>query len=341
MSCPWMIEVRATAGEFALEVSVEVDARVIALFGPSGAGKSTLVECLAGVRPVEGRWSIGGVSAPAVGWVPQDGGLFPHLSVADNIGYAGRTGAAYERAIEVLGLQGLLSRRPGGLSGGERQRVALARALASEPDVLLLDEPLSGVDLPRRAGVFRWLLDATASFGVPTLYVSHDPAEVLAIADHVVMLDGGRVVASGEPSGLLAEAGAMRLLDRLGFENVFEVRVGGDVVTGRAVPVVTPGGATLLAPAGVSPRSGSGWIAVQARDVMLSASAPGPISARNVLEGQVVAVRDGGDHALVEIATGDPWVAQVTHEAVEALGLRVDTPVWVVVKTHAVHWLAD
>jgi molybdate transport system ATP-binding protein len=217
----------------------------------------------------------------------------------------------------------------------------LARALASEPEVLLLDEPLSGVDLPRRASVFRWLLDATEAFGVPTLYVSHDPAEVQAIADHVVLLDDGCVVASGAPSELLAEVTAMRLLDRLGFENVFEVTVAGEPVAGRAVPVQTRGGATLLAPAGVVPRSPTGWVAVQARDVMVSKSPPGPISARNVLEGRVVAVRDTGEHALVEIETQDRWVAAVTHEAVESLGLVSGVSVWVVVKTHALHWLVD
>ena len=343
MSASWSVRAAAHAGSFHLDVAFEATARVVALFGPSGAGKSTLVECLAGVRAFEGAWTLGGRVGGElrVGWVPQEGALFPHLSVGDNIAYAGRRGEAHDRAITVLGLEGLLGRSPDTLSGGERQRVALARALASEPDVLLLDEPLSGVDLPRRASVFRWLLEVKAAFGVPTLYVSHDPAEVLAIADQVVLLDEGRVVAAGDPAALLEEVTALRLLGRLGFENVFEVRVVGEPVDGRAVPVLTGGETTLLAPAGVGPRSGSGWLAVQARDVMLSKAKPGPISARNVLEGRVVAVRDAGDHALVEIDAGDKWVARVTHEAVEALELTPEGAVWVVVKTHALHWLAD
>ena len=96
-----------------------------------------------------------------------------------------------------------------------------------------------------------------------------------------------------------------------------------------------------MAPAGAVPRSPTGWVAVQARDVMLSQAAPGPISARNVLEGRVAAVRDAGDHALVEVEATDQWVAAVTHEAVESLGLTPGVTVWVVVKTHALHWLAD
>ncbi len=341
MSHRWTVDARVRAGDFTLEAAFEADARVVALFGPSGAGKSTLVECLAGLRAFDGTWSIREAASPRIGWVPQDGVLFPHLSVGDNIAYAGRRGEMHDRAIEVLGLSGLLGRMPGGLSGGEAQRVALARALASEPDVLLLDEPLSGVDLPRRASVFRWLLEVKAAFGVPMLYVSHDPAEVLAIADHVVLLDEGRVVGSGLPGTLLEEATALRLLDRLGFENVFAVTVAGEPTQGRAVAVRTTGGATLRAPAGTAPRSGAGWVAVQARDVMLSGEAPGPISARNVLEGRVDTIRDAGDHALVQVTATDAWIAQVTHEAVETLGLAPGSAVWVVVKTHALHWLAD
>ncbi|MDP6944057.1 MAG: TOBE domain-containing protein, partial [Myxococcota bacterium] len=158
---------------------------------------------------------------------------------------------------------------------------------------------------------------------------------------HVVLLDEGQVVGAGEPAGLLEEATALRLLDRLGFENVFAVRVEGEPAQGRAVTVRTAGGAALLAPAGAVPRSGAGWLAVQARDVMLSREAPGAISARNVLEGRVAAIRDAGDHALVQVEAADPWVAQITHEAVEALGLTPAAPVWIVVKTHALHWLAD
>jgi len=341
MSPRWTVDLRTQAGSFSLEADFEAEARVVALFGPSGAGKSTLVECLAGVREGEGGWSLGEATAPRVGWVPQDGGLFPHLSVADNLGYAGRRGEMHDRAIAVLGLSELLDRMPGELSGGERQRVALGRALASEPEVLLLDEPLSGVDLPRRASVFRWLLEVKAAFGVPMLYVSHDPAEVMAIADCVVLLEGGQVVGQGAQERLLEEAAALRMLDRLGFENIVEVEVQGEAVAGRAVAVKTAGGARLLAPAGSAPRGGVGWLAVQARDVMVTSEAPGPISARNVLEGRVEVIRDAGDHALVEIAAGDRWVAQLTHEAVEALGLRDGAAAWVVVKTHALHWLAD
>jgi len=215
MSALWSIQASIHAGTFHLDVALESEARVVALFGPSGAGKSTLVECLAGVRAFDGTWRLGGRAGDGlrVGWVPQDGVLFPHLGVGENIAFGGRRGEAHDRAISVLGLEPLLARAPETLSGGERQRVALARALAFEPDVLLLDEPLSGVDLPRRARVFRWLLDAADAFGVPLLYVSHDPAEVLAIAGHVVLLEAGRVVAAGEPSELLAEVASLGRAD--------------------------------------------------------------------------------------------------------------------------------
>ena len=202
----WRIDAKVDLGGFKLEVDVRCVGRVLGLFGPSGSGKSTLVERIACVQPFDGEITVDNrsVGELRVGWVPQEGALFPHLSVAENIDYSGRRGDVRDRAIEVLGLGGLLGRSVVGLSGGESQRVALARALASEPDILILDEPLSGVDLPRRATVFSFLLDVLKQFELPMVYVSHDPAEMLAIVEHVLLLDNGLVVSDGPPSKLLA-----------------------------------------------------------------------------------------------------------------------------------------
>ena len=203
----WRIDVRADLGGFELKVDVVCRGRVLGLFGPSGSGKSTLVERMACVQQFEGEITVDNrpASELRVGWVPQEGALFPHLSVEENIDYSGRCGAIRDRAIEVLGLTPLLGRSVVGLSGGETQRVALARALASEPDILLLDEPLSGVDLPRRATVFSFLLDVLNKFELPMVYVSHDPAEMRAIVDHVLFLDDGLIVGDGSPHKLFAD----------------------------------------------------------------------------------------------------------------------------------------
>ena len=212
MSHRWNLDIQTMVGGFQLGVSIDCSANVLALYGPSGAGKSTLVECLAGVRSFSGHARLDDKSRAhwRVGWVPQDGTLFPHLSVVENIDYSGRRGASRDQAIEVLGLSSLLERRPQGLSGGEQQRVALARALASEPDLLLLDEPLNGVDLMRRAQIFRLLQSIRDVFRIPMLYVSHDPLEVQAMADHVCLMSDGCIESSGQPKVLLEEARKLR-----------------------------------------------------------------------------------------------------------------------------------
>ena len=350
MSPRWQIEIEATAGEFLLHTNFTVDGQVVALFGPSGAGKSIFVEALCGIRPARGLITIdgnnlleAGRSLPAcarrVGWVPQDAALFPHLTVAQNLAFSGN--GIDQKAVEVLGISNLLERMPALLSGGERQRVALARALCSKRLVLVLDEPLSAVDLPRRARVFRHLLDVRSEFGLPMLYVSHDPAEVLAIADEVVLLDEGRQLGVGSPRELLANASAMRFLDRLGFENVLAVELVEQAPPGHAVIVNTPGGCELVAPSPPSSRAKSTWLAVQADDVILANVEPRGLSARNIIAGKVSAIEESGNHLLVRVDCGDEWVATLTRRAVRELNLAPGSAVWVVIKTHSMHWLAD
>jgi molybdate transport system ATP-binding protein len=187
---------------FTLEVSLEMRARTTALYGPSGAGKTSLLEVIAGLRrPTRGFVSIndhvvvdeGVFVAPRtrrVGYVPQDDALFPHLSVRHNVFYGG-TRAAH--VIELLDLAPLLERGVKKLSGGERKRVALARALLRDPEILLLDEPLAGVDHAMRARVLEYLVRVRDEFRVPIVYVTHQREEVDALCDEVVMMNEGRV----------------------------------------------------------------------------------------------------------------------------------------------------
>ncbi len=351
----WEVELEARAGDFSLRVEFRSEATALGLFGDSGAGKSTLVECLCGLRPARGRIRVGGEDwldgrrslAPAarrVGWVPQDAALFPHRSVAENLDWGLRPEADRARIIEVLGLGGLLERRPAELSGGERKRVALGRALCAAPRVLLLDEPLAGLDLARGARVLGYLLAVREEFQLPLLHVSHDPAEVLALAGEVVLLDGGRVRARGPARELLGDALALRLLDRLGLENVLRVRAADEVRPGHALRVRSRGGRVLVAP----PRGGDGaWrgrealLAVRAEDILLAAEEPRGLSARNCLPGVVHALHETAERVLVEVDAGDRWRAALTRRAVAALALAPGRPVWVVVKTHSMHWLAE
>ncbi|HYH08890.1 MAG TPA: ATP-binding cassette domain-containing protein [Thermoanaerobaculia bacterium] len=187
--------------EFTLDVSLDLDARTTALYGPSGAGKTTLLELIAGLRtPQNGRIELHGrdvTNVPPrhrrVGYVPQDDALFPHLSVRQNVMYGAR--AMPDDVIDVLELAPLLDRSVKRLSGGERKRVALARALLTQPAVLLLDEPLAGVDVALRGRVLEYFVRIRDELAVPTLYVTHHMEEVEALCEELVTIDRGRIVA--------------------------------------------------------------------------------------------------------------------------------------------------
>jgi molybdate transport system ATP-binding protein len=196
----------------------------LVLFGPTGAGKTVTLRAIAGLeRGARGTISLGGEAlldsaagrfvppqARGVGYAPQHASLFPHLTVRENlrVGAEGGDGARrneeLEELAEALGLGAIAGRYPAALSGGERQRVALARALARGPRLLLLDEPLSALDLAERRRLERWLQGFALARALPTVLVTHDPLEAAAIGDHLALFEGGRVVAEGPPTRLLA-----------------------------------------------------------------------------------------------------------------------------------------
>ena len=200
-------------GSFTLEIRARFDARITALFGSSGAGKTTILDTIAGLRrPSSGAIGVGrgccstagiAIDVPTqhrhIGYVAQDVALFPHMSVQRNVLYGRRDGQrlSLETVTRMLEIAPLLERRVAQLSGGERQRVALARALMSAPELLLLDEPLAAVDVERRRRILPYLERVRDDLMVPIIYVTHDPAEVRQLAEHVVILDNGRVTGAG------------------------------------------------------------------------------------------------------------------------------------------------
>jgi molybdate transport system ATP-binding protein len=204
------IDIELVQGTFTLTAAFQLDARAAAIFGPSGAGKTTILDAIAGLRtPQRGSIAIDGrylysserrVNVPPyqrhVGYVPQDVALFPHMNVRRNLLYGTRDSAVrleLARVAAMLEIEPLIERRVTDLSGGERQRVALGRALMSGPSLLLLDEPLAAVDVPLRRRIIPYLRRVRDELTIPFLYVSHDRAEVDALADAVVMIDSGVV----------------------------------------------------------------------------------------------------------------------------------------------------
>ena len=219
------VQLRHGFGDFDLETAFEGPAGgVTVLFGPSGAGKSATLSAIAGtLRPAAARIAIGtrvltdtaaGIHVPPekrrIGIVHQDARLFPHMPVRANLLYgwtraAGAGAIRLEPVVEVLGIGHLLERRTADLSGGERQRIAIGRALLSQPDLLLLDEPVSSLDAGRRSEILGFVADLKARFRLPMVYVTHDAAEARSLGDHVVRIAAGRVVAQGPPHAILPD----------------------------------------------------------------------------------------------------------------------------------------
>jgi molybdate transport system ATP-binding protein len=201
------LDVTMRQGSFALEVRQQASVEVLGLFGPSGSGKTSLLEAIAGIRtPDEGLIRVGDrvlfssadrINLPPrdrhIGYVPQDALLFPNMNVIENIRYGARH-RELDGVVDILELQPLLDRRIDKLSGGERMRVAIARALMTKPSILLLDEPLAGIDRGRRDRILPYLLKIRRELHVPLIYVTHDEEEMTPIADRVLRLSEGRVV---------------------------------------------------------------------------------------------------------------------------------------------------
>lgn len=206
-------------GTFAMTLAARIEARTTAIFGPSGAGKTTALDVIAGLRrPIRGRIAVGGlvlldtkvgVDLPPrqrhVGYVPQDVALFPHMNVRRNLLYGSHPGISPDlaRVVEMLEIDGLLDRRVSALSGGERQRAAIGRALMSGPSLLLLDEPLAAVDVPLRKRILPYLERVRDALRIPIIYVSHDRDEVRGLADHVLLIESGKLIGSGPPATVL------------------------------------------------------------------------------------------------------------------------------------------
>ncbi|OWK41891.1 molybdenum ABC transporter ATP-binding protein [Fimbriiglobus ruber] len=326
---------------------------VTALFGPSGCGKTTVLRCLAGLeKPEIGTLVFGGETwsdadrriflSPqrrGVGFLFQDYALFPHLTVAGNIAYGLSGLSRTERfrrvadILDVLHLNGLGDRYPGQVSGGERQRVALARALVCRPRLLLLDEPLSALDAPTRERLRPELRRVLAGFGVPAIVVTHDRTEAAALADHLVVMDRGKVCQDGPVADVFARPADAAVARIVGTDTVVPGRVVG-ADSGLAVVAVGP--ARLLA---VPPDSLTNdvFVCIRAEEVVLVGGEAGASSARNRLPGTVAAVAAEGPLVRVSLDCGFPLVALVTRPSCAELGLVPGTVVTALVKAPAVH----
>jgi molybdate transport system ATP-binding protein len=341
----------ALAGGFRLNAALSLpldQAPVTALFGPSGAGKTTLLRLLAGlVRPDAGTiafrdrvWcdTARGVwlepQQRRAGFVFQHYALFPHLTVARNVAFAATPPAA-QRMMERFNLASLANRLPRALSGGEQQRVALARALAAEPDLLLLDEPLSSLDAAARLRTRRELRALLSGAGVPSIVVTHDRTEAIALADWMAVMVEGRILQTGPVREVFARPASAQVAEAVGVENVLPAEI-----VSRAAGLVRlrVGGAALECLDGGE--SAPLLASIRAEDVALTRDAASASTQRNRLHGVVRAIFIEGALARIELDCGFPLVALVTAQSAADLNLQPGESLTAIVKTTSVHLIA-
>ncbi|MGV8840277.1 MAG: molybdenum ABC transporter ATP-binding protein [Bauldia sp.] len=339
---------------FRLDVAFAAGDGVTALYGRSGAGKSTLAGIVSGlVRPKSGRVVLdgevlldtaAGTAVPArrrrIGVVFQEGRLFPHLSVRENLLFGrrflpGRAPADLAAIVDLLGIGALLDRRPRTLSGGEQQRVAIGRALLMTPRALILDEPLASIDVPRRAEILPYLDRLKREMRVPILYISHAIEEIARLADTVVVLEAGRVAALGPAAEIVAGLGIASLAPAE--EGVILPAVVERTIAGRATFLRHAAGELAVPPVEAPPGTVL-RVRIHARDVALAVGEPGRVSFRNRLPAIVAEIVAGGAGGVtVRLdAAGSVVLARVTADAIDDLGIRVGDRVTALMKAVAV-----
>ncbi len=347
------VAVTKRRGSFLLDANFTMPTPgVVALFGRSGCGKSTLINVIAGLLTADsgsvaldravlldtGRRIDVAPERRRIGYVFQDARLFPHLRVEANLRYAlsrasGKRYVGFDAVVGMLGLGPLLPRRTHELSGGERQRVAIGRALLSQPKLMLLDEPLASLDNERREEVLPYLESLRDHLAIPMVYVSHQFDEVMRLATHVVLIDGGATVAEGGLAEMSLRPELRRIIgaDAVGAIIDGEVR-GIDGASGLARVAI--GSGALAVPAGQLAGGAKMRVQILARDVIVATQLPSHLSVRNVLEGRIAGIAgDNGDADLISIDIGGAQIlARVTTAATLELALRPGVRVWALVK---------
>lgn len=335
------IDLAHSFGDFQLEAAFDAPAAVTAIFGPSGSGKTSVIRAVAGLLKCDhAQITLTGQDLTRlptrkrkVGYVFQDARLFPHLTVLNNLRFGGTHDQ--DAVIAVLGLKGLLDRYPASLSGGESQRVALGRALMSAPEILLLDEPLSALDAPRKAEVLPYLEALRDQTDIPILYVSHDMGEVARLARRIVVLNQGRVVVQGDINDVLSDLAAVPFVGLADAGAVLTGRVVGHANDG--LTKIETGAGALWVPGAVGRAGGQVRLRIPAQDVILSKTAPEGLSALNVLPVTITAVDRGTSGVAVALRVGNArLLARVTKRSCDAMGLAVGDRVYAILKATAI-----
>jgi len=347
---------------FLLDIELNVGPGITILFGPSGAGKSTLLDCIAGLtKPDTGRIEVNGsllfdsakeINMPPqhrqISYVFQSLALFPHMTAEANVAYGlpdlpeKERNARVSEILQIFRVEKLRTRKPPEISGGEQQRIALARSLVTLPRVLLLDEPLTGMDAELKASIIDDLRAWNAAYKIPILYVTHSREEVDALGERVIALEHGKIVSEGTPREVLDAPRRKRLAQAAGFENlltgtVLDLREADGVMRVRLANTACE----IEVPLGHAAPGDRVRIAVRAGDILLAAEEPRGLSARNVLEGKIISLERRGALVVARVDCGVTFTVHMTPGAERTLELRTEKKVWLVLKTHSCHFVED
>ena len=341
---------------FKLSIDGEVKQGVTAVFGNSGSGKTSLLNCISGLtQPEQGYLQLNGetlfsTKSPRIninperrriGYVLQDSLLFPHLSVLDNIKYGFRLIDHERRLIDpddlitIMGLTEIMDRKVTELSGGEARRVSIARALAISPNLLMLDEPMQGLDFGVRGSILRYLKQLKTELNIPIILVSHSISEVVALAQHVIIIDKGNKVIEGSVSEILSNKGLNQLINFSELENVFEgtVKDNGQV---KGVVTVLVNQLEIEVPFFKAETGCNATVSIKASDIIIATSYPEGLSARNILKGTVKQIVNAGWTSVVYVDAGIRLIAEITTASLSELDIKINSDIYLIIKANSI-----
>ena len=355
------VNIQMPLQQFALQCCFQAQREVVVLFGQSGAGKTSVLDCIAGFRkPDGGEIRLGertlysseaGVNVAVrqrrVGYLSQQPALFPHLSARQNIEYGLLDLPRAERdervnsALERFRIGALAASRPAAISGGEQQRVALARTLVCEPELLLLDEPLSALDGALKSLLLEELFDWQRERGVPMLYVTHDQEEAYSLSRRVLVMEKGKVIADGEPRDVFSAPVSRERAVVSGYENIFDATI---EETHPALGTMTcrVAGTDLMLESPLAQKAAGeqASLAMRAGDILVATVRPTGISARNILAGMMATIEDLAGMVELRVLCGTTgFCVHITRGALKNLALEPGQAVWLIIKTHSIQFL--
>ncbi len=344
---------KSFGNKFNLDLSLDAGEGITILFGKSGSGKTTILKLISGIlTPDEGKVKLNGeicfssmdeidlaVHKRQIGFVFQDYALFPHLNVYKNIAFGAKYKDEIQSFLELFEIEHLKNRYPKDLSGGEKQRVAVIRSLSARPKLMLLDEPLSGVDTPTKQILLDELLKIQKYSKTPFIYVTHDISEVLKIGDYVYVIDEGKIVQQGVPIEVFNNPKSLIIAKLTGTENILMCEVVKNIPEDD-VTIIKSGGVELEILYSDLRVGEKVTIVVRAEDIMVSKNRNPETSARNIIKAEIKDIYLYGEHSMISATVKDyDFRVRITPRSISNLNLKIGDKIYLLIKAWGCHIL--